>query len=155
MAEVSTKIITGKVRLSYANVWEPTEDDGGVLWYNTSILIPKDDKDTLRKIKTVVDHLKEQAKAKYNGKLPTNFKSPLRDGDDEKPDNPEYAGQYFFSAKSKNKPGLRSLSGRTETEQQNSKRSVILQKFTLAATSGSALTSISLIPRVTRVLQLV
>lgn len=106
MAEVSTKIITGKVRLSYANVWEPTEDDGGVLWYNTSILIPKDDKDTLRKIKTVVDHLKEQAKAKYNGKLPTNFKSPLRDGDDEKPDNPEYAGQYFFSAKSKNKPGI-------------------------------------------------
>lgn len=106
MTEVSTKIVTGKVRLSYANVWEPTADDNGVMWYNTAILIPKDDKETLRKIKAVVDSLKEQAKAKSNGKLPPNFKAPLRDGDDERPDDETYAGHYFFSAKSKNKPGI-------------------------------------------------
>ncbi len=47
--EVNTKLITGKVRLSYANIWEAKEDDNGVPKYSTSILLPKDDKETLRK----------------------------------------------------------------------------------------------------------
>jgi hypothetical protein len=102
----STKVITGKVRLSYAHIWEPTPDDNGVLWYNTSILIAKDDKETLRKIKAVTDVLKAQATAKNSGKLPPKFKMPLRDGDEERPDDEAYAGHYFFSAKSKGKPGI-------------------------------------------------
>lgn len=102
----STKLVTGKVRLSYANVWEPQENDSGDLKYGTSILIPKDDKETLRKIKAIVDLLKEQAKAKYNGKLPAKFHTPLRDGDEERPDDEAYANHYFFNASSKNKPGI-------------------------------------------------
>ena len=113
MAEVNTKVITGKVRLSYANVWEPQSIDGGEPKYSTSILIPKDDKETLSKIKTVVDALKEQAKAKYNGKLPAKFHTPLRDGDDERPDDEAYAGHYFFNASSKNKPGIAKPIGKT------------------------------------------
>lgn len=118
----STKVITGKVRLSYANVWEPTPDDNGVLWYNSSILIPKDDKDTLRKIKAAVDVLKEQAKAKYGGKIPPKFHTPLRDGDEEKPDDEAYADHYFFNAKSKNRPGIakplgRDSSGKTKFQE--------------------------------------
>ncbi|WP_373870964.1 DUF2815 family protein [Paenibacillus woosongensis] len=104
--EISTKVITGKVRLSYANVWEPQSIDGGEPKYSTSILIPKDDKETLRKIKTVVDALKEQAKAKFGGKLPAKFHTPLRDGDDERPDDEAYLGHYFLNASSKNKPGI-------------------------------------------------
>lgn len=102
----STKLVTGKVRLSYANVWEPQSIDGGDPKYSTSILIPKDDKETLRKIKVIVDLLKEQAKAKFGGKLPAKFHTPLRDGDEEKPDDEAYAGHYFFNASSKNKPGI-------------------------------------------------
>ncbi|EHQ63932.1 phage-associated protein [Paenibacillus dendritiformis C454] len=102
----STKVITGKVRLSYANVWEPQSVDGGDPKYSVSILIPKDDKETLRKIKAATDLLKEQAKAKYNGKLPAKFHTPLRDGDEERPDDEAYAGHYFFNASSKNKPGI-------------------------------------------------
>lgn len=102
----STKVVTGKVRLSYANVWEPQSIDGGEPKYSTSILIPKEDKDTLRKIKAVIDLLKEQAKAKYNGKIPPKFHTPLRDGDEERPDDEAYAGHYFFNASSKNKPGI-------------------------------------------------
>ena len=104
---INTKIITGKVRLSYAHVWEPQAvDDGDEKKYSTAILIPKSDKETLKKIKTVVDALKETAKAKYNGKLPSNFKTPLRDGDDERPDDEVYAGHYFLNASSKVKPGI-------------------------------------------------
>ncbi|WP_058301717.1 DUF2815 family protein [Gorillibacterium timonense] len=102
----STKLITGKVRLSYANVWEPKADDNGVLWHSVSVLIPKSDKETLRKYKAVVDALKKQAEAKYGGKLPAKFHLPLRDGDEEKPDDEAYAGHYFFNAKRKNRPGI-------------------------------------------------
>lgn len=112
MAEINTKVITGKVRLSYANIWEPKEDDNGVEWYSTSILIPKEDKETLHKIKTVVDALKEEAKAKYGGKLPAKFHTPLRDGDEERPDDEAYVGHYFFNAKSKTKPGIAKPVGR-------------------------------------------
>ncbi len=77
------------------------------MWFSTAILIPKEDKETLRKIKAVVDLLKEQAKAKYNGKLPKDFHTPLRDGDEEADEKGEaYAEHYFFNAKSKNKPGI-------------------------------------------------
>ncbi|WP_127580162.1 DUF2815 family protein [Paenibacillus koleovorans] len=103
----TTKLVTGKVRLSYAKVWEAEPDDFGNLWYSTAILIPKEDKATLAKYKTIIDALKEQAKAKYGGKLPKDFHTPLRDGDEEAEDKGEaYVGHYFFNAKSKNKPGI-------------------------------------------------
>lgn len=103
---LETKVVTGKVRLSYAKIWEPEPDDNGIEWYSTAILIPKEDKETLRKIKAVVDALKEQAKAKYNGKLPKDFHTPLRDGDEEEDKGEAYQGHYFFNAKSKKKPGI-------------------------------------------------
>lgn len=110
--ELNTKLVTGKVRLSYANIWEPKEDDNGNEWYSTSILIPKEDKETLRKYKEIIEGLKEQAKAKNGGKLPPKFHTPLRDGDEERPDDEAYAGHYFFNAKSKTKPGIAKPVGR-------------------------------------------
>lgn len=105
--EQSTKMVTGRVRLSYANVWEAKPDDYGNLWFSTAILIPKEDKATLNKYKTIIEALKEQAKAKYGGKLPKDFHTPLRDGDEEADEKGEaYLGHYFFNAKSKNKPGI-------------------------------------------------
>lgn len=106
MPEVSTKIVTGKVRLSYAKIWEPAPDDNGVLWFSTAVLIPKSDKETLRKIKAAVDEAVEQGKSKWGGKIPSNLKKPLRDGDEERPDDEAYVGHYFLNAKSKTKPGI-------------------------------------------------
>lgn len=102
----STKVITGKVRLSYCNIFEARPDDQGVEKYSTAILIPKSDKDTLRKIKAAVDAAKELGKSKWGGKIPANCKTPLRDGDEERPDDEAYAGHYFLNATSKNKPGI-------------------------------------------------
>lgn len=107
MDNQTTKLVTGKARLSYVKVWEAEEDDYGNLWYSTAILIPKEDKVTLAKYKAIIDALKEQAKAKFGGKLPKDFHTPLRDGDEEAEDKGEaYIGHYFFNAKSKNKPGI-------------------------------------------------
>jgi len=103
----ATKVITGKVRLSYAHVFEPASVDGGDEKYSTAILIPKTDKETLRKIKAATDAAKELGKSKWpNGKVPANCKTPLRDGDEERPDDETYAGHYFLNASSKNKPGI-------------------------------------------------
>ncbi|KEQ22331.1 DUF2815 family protein [Paenibacillus tyrfis] len=102
----TTKVITGKVRLSYTHIFEPQSIDGGDEKYSTAILIPKTDKETLRKIKAAVDAAKELGKSKWGGKIPANCKTPLRDGDEERPDDEAYAGHYFLNATSKNKPGI-------------------------------------------------
>jgi len=103
----ATKVITGKVRLSYVHVFEPRPDDDGNEKYSCSILIPKSDKETLRKIKEAVDAAIEQGKtSKWGGKVPANLKKPLRDGDEERPDDEAYAGHYFLNATSKTKPGI-------------------------------------------------
>lgn len=102
----STKVITGKVRLSYTHVFEAQSIDGGDAKFSTAILIPKSDKVTLGKIKAAVDAAKELGKSKWGGKVPANCKTPLRDGDDERPDDEAYAGHYFLNASSKNKPGI-------------------------------------------------
>lgn len=103
-----TKVVTGKVRLSYAHVWEPVAvDEKQDPKYSVCLLIPKNDKKTLRKIKTAVDAAKEAGKtAKWGGKIPANLKLPLRDGDEEKGDKPEFVGHYFLNATSKMAPGI-------------------------------------------------
>lgn len=102
-----TKVVTGLVRLSYFNGWKPTSvEDGGDKKYNTAALIRKDDKETIAKIESAINFLKDEAKKKYSGKLPAKFKLPLRDGDEEKPDDDSYAGCLFLNASSKNKPGI-------------------------------------------------
>lgn len=102
----TTKVITGVVRLSYTHVFEPQINDSGKEQYSTAILIPKSDKETLRKIKAAVEAAKEQGKGKWGGRIPANIKTPLRDGDEERPDDEAYAGHYFLNANSTNKPGV-------------------------------------------------
>lgn len=103
----NTKVVTGKVRLSYTHVFAPQSMDGGDEKYSTAILIPKTDKETLKKIKAAVDAAKELGKKeKWGGKIPANCKTPLRDGDEERPEDENYAGHYFLNASSKNKPGI-------------------------------------------------
>lgn len=101
------KVITGKVRFSYANVFVPTLAPGATdEKYSVSILIDKTDKATLAKIEKAVAEEVEVFKSKNAGKLPKNFKYPLRDGDEDREDDPVYAGKMFINASSKNKPGI-------------------------------------------------
>lgn len=108
--ENSTKVITGKVRFSYANVFEPTAmQDGQTPKYNVSIIISKSDTKTVVAIKKAIEAAKEAGKSKIadkNGKIPVNLKTPLRDGDEERPDDPAYENSYFINANSERKPGI-------------------------------------------------
>lgn len=108
--ENSTKVITGKVRFSYANVFEPTAmQDGQTPKYNVSIIISKSDTKTVEAIKKAIEAAKEAGKSKIadkNGKIPVNLKTPLRDGDEERPDDSAYENSYFINANSERKPGI-------------------------------------------------
>lgn len=106
---MSTTITTGVVRFSYANVFTPKAPEGSeVAKYSVSLLIPKSDKATLKKIRAAVDEAKtnERAQKVFGGKTPVRLKEPLRDGDEERPDDPVYAGHYFIGANSLVKPKI-------------------------------------------------
>ena len=106
------KVITGKdTRWSYCNVWEPKAINGGTPKFSVSLLIPKTDTVTVKKIKAAIEaaYREGEAKLKGNGKtVPplTAIKTPLRDGDAERPDDPAYAGHYFLNANSATAPGI-------------------------------------------------
>lgn len=65
-----TKVVTGTVRLSYANVWEPKSINGGAEKYSVSVIISKDDKKTIDAINAAVDAAIEEGLAKFGGKKP-------------------------------------------------------------------------------------
>ena len=106
------KVITGpNTRWSYANVWEPKSINGGAPKYSVSLIIPKSDKVTVEKIKKAIQAAYEegQGKLKGNGKtVPalSVLKTPLRDGDLERPDDETYANSYFINANSATAPGI-------------------------------------------------
>ena len=106
------KVITGKdTRWSYANVWEAKSINGGTPKFSVSLIITKSDTVTVQKIKAAIQVAYEegQAKLKGNGRsVPplTAIKTPLRDGDTERPDDPAYANSYFINANSATAPGI-------------------------------------------------
>ncbi len=104
---METKVVIGKVRLSYVNVFQARTigDDEGAK-YSASIIIDKEDKKTIDKINAAVEAAIQEGKGKWGGKIPKNLKLPLRDGDTDREDDEAYAGKLFFNASSKYKPGV-------------------------------------------------
>jgi len=103
-----TKVITGKVRFSYANVWEPRAlNQNDEPKYGVVLLIPKTDTATVSAINAAVNAAFEMGVTKkFEGKRPPVWKNPLRDGDVEKPDDEDYKGCYFVTANSQTRPGI-------------------------------------------------
>lgn len=114
MAQVmkDTKVITGpKTRWSYVNVWTPKSINGSAPKYSISLIIPKSDEKTVNKINAAIAaaYVEGEAKLKGNGKSVPSLnvlKTPLRDGDMERPDDAAYAGCYFINANSTSMPGI-------------------------------------------------
>lgn len=106
------KVITGPdTRWSYANVWEAKSINGGTPKYSVSLIIPKSDTATIKKIEAAIEaaYKEGEAKLKGNGRsVPalSVLKTPLRDGDAERPDDEAYANAYFVNANSATAPGI-------------------------------------------------
>ncbi|MCI7551879.1 MAG: DUF2815 family protein [Actinomycetaceae bacterium] len=122
-----TKVITGKVRCSYAYLLEPRPgnkpDDKPK--YSVSLIIPKDDKTTIDRIKKAIAAAIDEGEAKLG--LPPkgdpkrklaiqNLTLPLRDGDTDRFEHEEYANAMFTNANSVRKPGIIDQNKRPLTE---------------------------------------
>lgn len=107
-----TQVITGKdTRWSYCNVWDAKSINGGTPKFSVSLIIPKSDEATVRKIKAAIDaaYHDGESKLRGNGKaVPplVAIKNPLRDGDTERPDDLAYKNAYFVNANSATAPGV-------------------------------------------------
>ena len=110
--ENTTKVITGTdTRWSYCNAWEAKSIQGNTPKFSVSLIIPKSDKKTLAKIKAAIESAYKEGESKLKGTgktVPTlsTLKTPLRDGDTERPDDPAYANAYFVNANSATAPGI-------------------------------------------------
>lgn len=107
-----TKVITGTdTRWSYCNAWEAKSINGGTPKFSVSLIIPKTDAKTVGKIKAAIEAAYEEGSAKLKGNGKTvpplaALKTPLRDGDAERPDDPAYENAYFVNANSGTAPGI-------------------------------------------------
>ncbi len=107
-----TKVITGvKTRWSYANVWQAKSINGGTPKYSVSLIIPKSDTKTVTAVKNAIQAAYEEGQSKLKGNsksVPalTAIKTPLRDGDAERPDDEAYKDCYFINANSATAPGI-------------------------------------------------
>ena len=107
---MATKIITGKVRFSFCNIFEPkAPQGGGEPKYSVTLLIPKSDTATLGKIKAAMAEARDSFCAR-NGvnALPPKPNNTLHDGDGMRdsgePYGPECKGCYVITVSSKQKP---------------------------------------------------
>ena len=108
MINNKSKVITGKnTRLSYFHGWDPVSINNGPEKYSVSVLIPKDDVETIDAINKAIDAAIEEGVAKFGGKKPNKaaIKIPLRDGDLER-DDEAYKGHYFLNANSITAPQI-------------------------------------------------
>lgn len=109
---MATKIVTGKVRFSFCNIFEPkAPQGGGDPKYSVTLLIPKSDTTTLGKIKAAMTEARDNY-CNRNGAnaIPVKFNHTLHDGDGVRdsgdPYGPECKGCYVITVSGKQKPAI-------------------------------------------------
>jgi len=103
----SRKVVTGQVRFSYVNVFKPRAvEEGEREKYSVAILIDKSDTKTIKKCERAIAAALEQGTAKFGGKVPKNYKNPLRDGDEDREDDEAFENKMFINCSSVRKPAV-------------------------------------------------
>lgn len=112
----STRVITGKVRFSFVNVFEAKAfGEGQEAKYSVQLLIPKSDVGTISRIKKAIDAAAQKGlMSKFGGKMPAVLKTTLKDADvDTDLDGEVFAqkwdytaGHYIINVSSRVKPQI-------------------------------------------------
>ncbi|MBR3287947.1 MAG: DUF2815 family protein [Bacteroidales bacterium] len=104
---LGTKVIFGPCRLSYTHVFQKYSPDGDDASgkYQTNVLIPKTEKETIKALKDAIEEAKRAALvSKWGGKEPRKLQLPLSDGDEK--DDETYEGHFYVNAKCSTRPGI-------------------------------------------------
>ena len=85
--------------------------EGGKPKFSVSLIIPKSDTVTVGKIQAAIEEAYREGQSKLKGNAKSvpalsTLRTPLRDGDLERPDDPAYANAYFVNANSATAPGV-------------------------------------------------
>lgn len=119
---MATKVVTGKVRFSFCNLFEPkAPQGGGDPKYSVTLLLPKSDKPTLAKIQAAIAEARERF-CQRNGAnaLPAKPNTTLHDGDGQRDSGedygPECKGCYVITVSSKQKPVIVDTFGNEVTD---------------------------------------
>lgn len=98
---IETQIQTNPCTLSYVHLVEPYAfDETQEAKYSTTLLIDKNDQETVDYVNNAVDLAAKQGAEKFwKGRIPSNLRRPLLDGDDKADKHPEFAGKYYINAK--------------------------------------------------------
>lgn len=119
---MTTKVVTGKVRFSYCNIFSPRESqDGGDPKYSVTLLIPKADTATVGKLKAAIQEAGDNFRARNGAaSLPAKPNHTLHDGDGVRdsgdPYGPECKGCYVLTVSSKAKPVIVDAFGEPVTD---------------------------------------
>lgn len=102
-------LVTGKVRFSYVQVFEPKSINGGEAKYSVTLLIPKSDNATYQRILAEMNRvLQEGVTEVFKGVMPANPSLPIYDGDGLKPSGEAFGaeckGHWVIHAKSNTAP---------------------------------------------------
>ncbi len=102
-----TKVIFGPCRLSYVHLFEKYAFDGANEGkYSANILIPKEEKKTIKAIQDAIEAARKAALvSKWGGKTPKKVMLPLNDGD-EREDDDVFADHFYLNAKASTRPGV-------------------------------------------------
>lgn len=106
---IATKVLTGEVRLSYANLTTPrAAQQGGTPKYSVTLLIPKTDTATVADINASIKAAYEEGVSKKWGGAHPAPKVIMHDGDGLRPSGlhfgDECKGHWVITASTKNKP---------------------------------------------------
>ena len=91
-------------RFACLHCFEPYAINDGEKKYSLCCIIPKSDTKTISAINEAIEVAKKESITKWGGKVPPNLKLPLRDGDEERPEDDAFKCCYFFNANSNSKP---------------------------------------------------
>ncbi len=105
------KVITGRVRLSYVNLFTPRASEPGQdPKYSTTILIPKSDFATKHRIDAAINAAIQMGiSEKFGGQRPPMLNLPIHDGDGVRPSDgtpygEECRGHWVLTSSTKQKP---------------------------------------------------
>ena len=92
MAAINPTKVIIPCRISYAHLFEPTSVNGSDPKYGASLIVSKKDAKTITAIQKAIEQAKKDSVGKWGGKIPPNLKTPLRDGDTDRPDTRRMPG---------------------------------------------------------------
>lgn len=97
---MAMRVTTGKVRLSFPRLFKPYSSDDSPPKYSTMLMIPKSDRETLKKLRAAEEEAAHEGKA-WGNRPPKKWDSIIHDGDEEDLERyPEREGHWVMSVRS-------------------------------------------------------